>query len=157
MDVTVGLGTLHQVLIGLTDVTSDEMSPHRRILLARTPGEDHTLGLAIVDHFFRVARWDVQCEPYADRASLVCTVSTDWFAVVGLSLAGDTLVDEAAVTISALRAKSTNRELRVLVGGPACDRYPDLVARLGADAVARDGPSAVGIANSWLPPAGRVR
>ncbi len=157
MEVTIGLGTLHQVLLGLADPGSDESLPNRRILLGRTPGEDHTLGLAIVDHFFRVARWDVQYEPHADRAALVDAVSRGWFACVGLTLGFDTLAEEARKTIKAVRRESTNRGVRVLVGGPAFDRQADLVTIIGADAVARDGRSAVGIANGWLSPAGRFR
>jgi methanogenic corrinoid protein MtbC1 len=157
LDVTVGLGTLHQVLVGLTDVASDETLPHRRILLARTPGEDHTLGLAIVDHFFRVARWEVHHEPYGDRASIVAAVASDWYAVAGLSLAGDTFVNEARATICAMRTHSANPDLRVMVGGPAFSREPELATAVGADALARDGQSAVGIANSWIQPAERLR
>lgn len=156
MDVTVGLGTLHQVLIGLTDIASDETLPNRRIILCRTPGEDHTLGLAVVDHFFRVARWDVHHEPYADRATLVGAVAAEWYAVAGLSLAGDTFAEEARATISAMRCRSANPGLRVLVGGPAFERCPGLAAEVGADALARDGRSAVGIANNWLQTAGRT-
>jgi methanogenic corrinoid protein MtbC1 len=157
MDVTIGLGTLHRVLMSLTDLADEDALPNRRILLAGTPGEDHTLGLAIIDHAFRVARWDVQHEPYGDRGTLVGAVASDWFAVVGISLGTDGFADETARTIKDVRQASLNRFLRVLVGGTAFDRSPGLVHRVGADAVARDGKSAVAIANGWLASAGRFR
>jgi methanogenic corrinoid protein MtbC1 len=128
----------------------DSATPHRRILLGPTPGEGHTLGLAIIDHLFRSARWDVVFDPHADRHLLVDHVRNDWFAVVGLTLSADNFIDEASDTIAAVRGASINPRLRVLVGGPAFDRWDGLAARIGADAVATDGRAAVGIANLWV-------
>jgi methylmalonyl-CoA mutase cobalamin-binding subunit len=150
MEVTIGLGTLQQVLASLSDDRMDPAMPNRRILLGPTPGEGHTLGLAIIDHLFRSARWDVVFDPYADRRALLDQVHASWFAVVGLTLAADGFIDEAATTIQSMRSASMNPRLRILVGGPAFERWDGLCARVGADAVASDGRDAVDIANLWV-------
>ncbi|MEM8551982.1 MAG: cobalamin B12-binding domain-containing protein [Pseudomonadota bacterium] len=149
-DVTVGLGTLHQVVSHLSGRFVSHVLPDRRILLTLTPGEQHTFGLAIVDHFFRAARWDVDFEAETDFASLKRFVSRRWYAVLGLSLSGDTLVEEAAEAVSILRKASLNPQMRVLAGGPAFENRRELAAYIGADAVAVDGRDAVQIADRWV-------
>jgi len=150
MEVTIGLGTLQQVLTALSDDKMEPAMPNRRILLGPTPGEGHTLGLAIIDHLFRTARWDVEFDPYADRPALIGNVHDSWFAVAGLTLSADSFIEEARDTISAMRGASMNPRLRILVGGPAFERWDGLGARIGADAIATDARSAVGIANAWV-------
>lgn len=150
MEVTIGLGTLHQVLASLSDERMHPALPHRRILLGPTPGESHTLGLAIIDHLFRAARWDVSFDPYADRRALVDTVHAEWFAVAGLTLSADAFIKEATETVAALREASMNPRLRILMGGPAFERWDGLGKRIGVDAVASDGRTAIGIAKLWV-------
>jgi methanogenic corrinoid protein MtbC1 len=150
MEVTIGLGTLQQVLASLSDERMHPAMPNRRILLGPTPGEGHTLGLAIIDHLFRAARWDVVFDPYADRNALVESVHAEWFAVAGLTLSGDGRVDEARETIAALREASMNPRLRILMGGPAFERWDGLGQKIGVDAVVTDGRAAVEIADSWV-------
>jgi methanogenic corrinoid protein MtbC1 len=149
MEVTIGLGTLHQVLASLSDERVHPAMPNRRILLGPTPGEGHTLGLAIIDHLFRAARWDVVFDPYAERRNLVDQVHSEWFAVAGLALAADGFIDEAAETVAAVREASLNPRLRIVMGGPAFERWEGLGKRIGVDAVASDGRAAVQIANRW--------
>ncbi|MEM9222675.1 MAG: cobalamin B12-binding domain-containing protein [Pseudomonadota bacterium] len=149
VDVTVGLGTLHRVVSQLSTEFLTTPLPDRRILLGPTPGEHHTLGLAVVDHFFRVARWDVDFRPMATREVLMGAVQQNWFGVVGLSLAGDPFLEEAAATVGLLRAQSKNQAIKILLGGPAVARRNDVIEYIGADAAAADGADAVAIANRW--------
>jgi methanogenic corrinoid protein MtbC1 len=145
-DVTVGLGRLQQVLHELSSAfRSDLPTPEhgRRVLLVPVPGEQHSFGLYMVGEFFRRAGWDVWGEPRVDSgADLVQLVRSQWFAVVGLSLASETRVDALASGIRALRRASRNRAIGVLVGGPLFVAHPELVARVGADATAIDGGQA---------------
>jgi len=150
MEVTIGLGTLQQVLSSLSDERMHPAMPNRRILLGPTPGEGHTLGLAIIDHLFRAARWDVVFDPYADRRGLMEAVHTEWFAVAGLTLSADGFVDEARETVAALREASMNPRLRILMGGPAFERREGLGKRIGVDGVVTDGRAAVEIADRWV-------
>ena len=150
IEVTIGLGTLHQVLASLSDERFNPALPNRRILLGPTPGEGHTLGLAIIDHLFRTARWDVVFDPYADRVSLVEAVRNEWFAVVGISLSADAFIETAARTVVAIKDASLNPRLRVVMGGPAFERHDGLARKIGADAIAIDGRDAVEIAERWV-------
>ena len=145
-EVTVGLGRLQQVLHNMSAAFRAEVQPHehgRRVLLVPAPGEQHSFGLHIVAEFFRRAGWDVWSEPRINSgADLVQLVRSEWFAVVGLSVASDTRIDALANGIRALRRASRNRAIGVLVGGPMCLAHPELVTRVGADATALDGGQA---------------
>ncbi|MFZ1428352.1 MAG: cobalamin B12-binding domain-containing protein [Geminicoccaceae bacterium] len=145
-DVTVGLGRLQEVLHELSPLFRAEVEPHergRRVLLVPVPGEQHSFGLHMVAEFFRRTGWDVWSGSQISSGSdLVQLVRSEWFAVVGLSLACETRVDALATGIRALRRASRNRAIGVLVGGPLFIDHPELVARVGADATAIDGGQA---------------
>ncbi len=145
-DVTVGLGRLQEVLHELSPLFRAEVEPHergRRVLLVPVPGEQHSFGLHMVAEFFRRTGWDVWSgAQISSGADLVQVVRSEWFAVVGLSLACETRIDALATGIRALRRASRNRAIGVLVGGPLFIEHPELVARVGADATAIDGGQA---------------
>lgn len=145
-DVTVGLGRLQEVLHELSPLFRAEVEPHergRRVLLMPVPGEQHSFGLHMVAEFFRRTGWDVWSgSQISSGADLVQLVRSEWFAVVGLSLACETRIDALATGIRALRRASRNRAIGVLVGGPLFIEHPELVARVGADATAIDGGQA---------------
>jgi methanogenic corrinoid protein MtbC1 len=122
---------------------AEQQAHGRRALLAPVPGEQHTFGLVMVAEFFCRAGWDVWSGPAAARSDLVGLVRGTWFAVVGLSVAGDGHLDSLASTIRAVRRASRNRGIGVLVGGPAFIDHPELAATVGADATAVDGRQAV--------------
>ena len=157
MDVTIGTGTLQRVVASMTGAALQSTLPGRFILLGTTPGEHHTLGLAVLEHLFRQARWKVDYRPYAERTELLHAVEAYDYAVVGLSLSADTFIAEANETIAALRVASQNPGLRIMLGGPALMREVELGERLGADAVAVDGRVAVSIANAWASRACQTR
>ncbi|WMS42698.1 cobalamin B12-binding domain-containing protein [Acuticoccus sp. MNP-M23] len=150
LDVSAGMLCLHAVVSAISARFFTIAMPDRRILLGPTPGETHVFGLAIVEHLFRMAQWEVDYRPTADGENLIKAVKGQWFGLIGLSLSGDTLVEEAARVVRAVRDRSLNRNLKVLVGGPAFLRRRELSTYIGADAVAIDGPDAVKIANRWI-------
>lgn len=145
-DVTVGLGRLQEVLHELSPLFRAEVEPHergRRVLLVPVPGEQHSFGLHMVAEFFRRTGWDVWSgSQITSGTDLVQLVRSEWFAVLGLSLACETRIDALSTGIRALRRASRNRALGVLVGGPLFIDHPELVARVGADATAIDGGQA---------------
>jgi MerR family transcriptional regulator, light-induced transcriptional regulator len=75
---------------------------------------------------------------------------TEWFDVVGLSLSCDALFDRLVEAVPAMRRASRNRDLGVLVGGPAFLDRPDRVMCVGADASAADARDAPRIARHLL-------
>ncbi|MGF1456779.1 MAG: B12-binding domain-containing protein [Alphaproteobacteria bacterium] len=146
-DVTLGLARLHRLL---HELRSNVVMPAfrdgesiRRILLAPTPKEQHTLGVLILSDFFRSAGWRVDEELGPTREQLCTMVEQTRFDVLGLSVSCDRWLDDAADTVQALRRASCHHDLRVILGGPAFAQDPDLALRLGADAVALDGRQAV--------------
>jgi methanogenic corrinoid protein MtbC1 len=153
-EVTVGLGRLQQVLHDVSQMFHAERQAAEnghRVLLVPVPGEQHSFGLTMVGEFFRNAGWDVWSEPrIAAGRDIIQLVRSEWFAVVGLSLASETRIDALARGIRSVRRASRNRSVGVLVGGPLFVAHPELVAHVGADATAIDGGQAPAQALSVL-------
>ena len=75
--VTVGTGRLQQLLYQISDdfeADSPIVMHCRRVLLAPTPGEQHTFGLTMVASYFRRAGWDVGGGARCDEAGLIDAV-----------------------------------------------------------------------------------
>lgn len=156
VDVTVGLGRLHEVLHALDaggQVSTAPVADGNRILLASCLGEQHTFGLATVAGLFRHAGWQVRQELGISDNALVQAVRRDWFDVVGLSTSCGDRLDALAETICKMRRGSRNRAIRVMVGGNVFTCRPELAALVGADAMAFDGRQAVHQAQHLLGPA----
>lgn len=151
VDVTIGVSRLQRlvhIFEGLGQIPGYD--DKRRVLLACAPGEQHSLGSTIVQKFLRSAGWHVWtcASPRIDEPAEL--VAREWFAVVGFSLSADTHVDALAAAIARLREVSLNRRIGVMVGGSAVSRDPSIVARLGADGTAANGPATVILAKKLL-------
>ena len=152
-DVTMGLGRLQQILRELSGGLAEgsvQTREGRRILLLPCPGEQHTFGLVMVGEFFRRAGWDVSGGPTEIRLDVSSLVQGERFDVVGLSLAGDTHLAELSQCIRAVRQRSLNPDVVILVGGPAFLIHPEYVEQVQADAVATDGRLAPGMADELV-------
>lgn len=139
--VTLGLCRLHRVLRELDSafVSDTETEPNGLpVLLAPAPGEQHMFGVLMVAEFFRRAGWNVWSGSLHTRAELSAMVRNEWFALVGFSLSCESRSDALASAIQLARRDSCNRSIGILVGGRAFIENPDLVARVGADAMAVD-------------------
>lgn len=75
----------------------------------------------------------------ATRDELVRTLRDQWFTLVGISVGSEQQLESVAASIRAIRRRSRNRAIGVMVGGPVFVGQPDLAARIGADATAIDG------------------
>jgi methanogenic corrinoid protein MtbC1 len=151
-DVTIGLSRLQQVLRELSAPFENEASTATvgRIMLAAVPGEQHSLGVAMLESFFRRVGWEVYGGPSCTRAELVTLARDEWLDVIGLSLSSDVLLKNVRPTIQALRRASRNPALFVFVGGRYFLDHPDRAGEVGADATASDAPDALRRANSSL-------
>lgn len=146
MDVTQGVITLQIIVHEFSSEVQREartVVANRRALLLPVPGEQHTLGVALVGEYFRREGWRVWGGPPRSTEEIVELVSGQWFDVVGLS--ASRLSDPASVEaqINALRQASHNSEVRVLVGGQVFASAPELASAIGADATAVDGRQAM--------------
>jgi methanogenic corrinoid protein MtbC1 len=141
-DVTVGLGTLQQVLRQFGPEFRrliDKPSAERRALLLPAPGEQHTFGLFMVEEFFRRDGWHARSEPASDISRGLAVIRSEWFDVVGFSLSCSDLLDGLASAIRTVRSSAFNRNVRILVGGNVFLQNPELVSVVRADGTATDG------------------
>jgi methanogenic corrinoid protein MtbC1 len=152
-EVTVGLCRLQQVLRELAaEFTAEDAQPvsGRRALLVPLPGEQHSFGAQMVAQFFRRAGWDVCSDPVWDVAQLSRLVRRESFDLVGISVSRDGAVSALGDAVSAVRQSSRNPRACILVGGALLLAHPEYVAKVGADATARDGRQAVEQAETLL-------
>ena len=145
-DVTVGLCALQNLLRAYSSgEESGTVAPPNdgSVLLAALPGEQHTFGVLMLETFFRRAGWDVVGMPLATQEDILSAAARRRFAVVGLSLARKSGLNGMRGMIEAIRAKSRNRDILVLVGGQVFNDQPGLVRAVGADITACDASQAV--------------
>jgi methylmalonyl-CoA mutase cobalamin-binding subunit len=80
----------------------------------------------------------------SSESELLRAVASEWFDVVGLSVALDAQLTSLPDLIAHLRASSGNPQVRVVLGGPVFLMHEVSAAQLGADAIFTDAREAVG-------------
>ncbi len=146
VDVTIGLSRIQHLVRSLSPafqgdaVTKPEP---RHALLIPTPGEQHTLGVMIVEEFFRRSGWQCTSLADGDQAAIAKKVSKQSFDVVGLSTSCEVFIGNTASAIDTVRKNSKNQRVIVIVGGPLFWQRPELVRQVGADGSADDGTQAL--------------
>lgn len=153
VQVTTAMARLRRLVHDLETLCLDPLPvdpASRRVLLVPAPGETHTFGLALAAHFLAEAGWEVTTSVDNHLADVLERLRAEWFDVIGLSLSCDVCLDRLVAAVPALRRASRNRDLRVLVGGPAFHARPDRVRLVGADASVDDARDAPGIVQSLL-------
>lgn len=151
MDVTLGVSRIQQILRsiqGRVDVRSGD-GFKGRLLLAPSPGEQHTFGLRIAEEFFLRDGWEVRSNLKLQMDELIDLVTEESFDIVGLSLSAERLMDPLVSAIQEIRRKSMNRQVRIMIGGVLFVGRPDLVKKSGADVFVLDAREAVLQANEW--------
>ncbi len=145
-DVTVGMSRLQQIVHELSPEFEREAAQAfegRRILLMTMPGEQHTLGLMIVEEYFRRYGWDCCSSAPKDVRDMTRLARSQHFDVIGISVAWGALLDGIASAIQTIRKNSVNKAVVVMVGGAIFLENPQLVSRVGADGMAEDGRQAI--------------
>lgn len=157
IDVTLGVARL-QALLSLSNGTHKlaTRGEFRSVLMLTMPGEQHSLGIAMVEQFLEAGGWQVTSEREAAPDRLVQLVGRQWFAVAGIALSNDGNLDAAASAIARLREKSCNKSIGIMVGGPVFSADPGLARAIGADGTATSGPMAVVLAQKLLDAACRA-
>jgi MerR family transcriptional regulator, light-induced transcriptional regulator len=148
VSVAVGLSRIQQLLRSFGPSFSANVKARGEgfnILLALVPGGGHSLGVSVVEEYFRHAGWQVDNLGSAPRHVLLDRVHDTWFDAVGLSAGGEMSNDEIAATIALLRDASANPRICVVVGGYHFTENPDLALTLGADFGARDPDQAIAL------------
>jgi methylmalonyl-CoA mutase cobalamin-binding domain/chain len=147
MEVTLGLGRLHQLLHRVSQLEPgpdrlDSRGHGRRVLLATVPGELHCFGVLVVAQQFRQQGWEVWTEFPESIADLESMIRRRSFAIVGLSVAARAALELLPETIRAIRRSSHNRAVGVMVGGVLASTHRDQALHAGADALVEDGEQA---------------
>lgn len=145
-DVTIALGRVQHVVRELSlHSTYDSMpaSSGRSALFAAAPGEQHTLGLVIIEEFFRRSGWRTWAELSGSTSDVVSAVQAHHFDLFGMTASSDERLDQISPMIMSVRGASRNRDITVMVGGRLFVERPELVAEVGADAMATDARQAV--------------
>lgn len=154
VEVTLVLGRLQRLvrstLRKIPTRLDNGVSDRSQIILSALPGQQHTLGLLITSHFFRLDGWGVEMGPPFLPYATSDRVSETHFDVVAFSVATSSGLDDLAREIERVRVKSRNPSIAVMVGGGALTRVPDLVKRVGADGSATDAESAPAVARTFI-------
>lgn len=145
-DVTLALWRLQQLLRDFSPAFCADAgvkSAGLRALLAAGPDEKHDIahmmfGLVLAGEFFRRDGWDTWIEPDPAASAFLETVRTQWFDVVEFFASNDKKLDDLAKSIRVIRRESSNRNIGVMVCGPAFTERPELVLLVGGDAVVSD-------------------
>ena len=147
IDVTLGVARLQKLLAVFNDTYSlPSLDVRRNVLMAITPGNQHTFGATMVERFLLAAGWRVRTELDGTLKGIVGAVREEWFAVAGLTAGSDGQIEGLIETIAELRRKSKNPHIAVMVGGPMFSANPQLATDVGADATAINAPAAVLVA-----------
>ena len=151
-DVTIGVSRMHRILRdfrGVPDRFWSKSGVGHRALLLTVPGEQHTLGLRMVEEFLLREGWAVDSRPNISEDEIKELVSSENYDFVGMSLSGELFVDSMISAIMSVKSASKNRHIHVMVGGVIFYEQPYLIAKCGADAYAEDASGAVRQANTW--------
>lgn len=142
------LNTIVNNLVRLNQTKMPGMPAGRRVVLARTRDENHTLGLTIVAACFADSGWVVDGGPdmIADD-SLMQQLKSRSYDLMGLSVGAR--VPSAICKQIIMRGiqNSENRQLRSAIGGPAIVADENAFRDVGADIIAKSAIEAVGKAN----------
>lgn len=141
-EVTSGLCRMHQLLHEFSAAFLHDAAaaaPNKCVLLIPMPGEQHSFGLIMVAEFFRRDGWDVWDLHPSTAEDVFGVVRKQSFGLVGISLSCESRIDQLKPLISAIRAKSRNPAVGVMVGGQPFIGHPDRVTQVGADCTAVDG------------------
>jgi methanogenic corrinoid protein MtbC1 len=144
-EVTIGSGRIQCLMRELAAQLTNPalLGGTGRIIISLAPGEQHTLGTMIVAEHLLHDGWDVHFMSSYNEEYLLDKVQETHYDCVGFSISCTKHLNGLARDITRIRQLSTNRDIRIILGGPLVTKDPEIVARVGADGHAVDGASAV--------------
>jgi methanogenic corrinoid protein MtbC1 len=135
-EVTLGLAQLHKILHllpSMSELHKQYVPNGLTILLMPSPGDQHTLGLAMVAEFFQRDGWAVDGGTFAAADNPALLVKAKHYDAVGFSLATGLGFTRLQDCISAIRKTVSPSKLCIIVGGPFFTANPAKVSEVGAD------------------------
>jgi methanogenic corrinoid protein MtbC1 len=146
VDVTMAMWRLQQVIHELGNraaCPSARTRADRRVLFTVPPGDQHSLGLVMIEDFFRRAGWRTWSAADASLPDLCAVVERQWFELIGVTVSTGDHIDHLPALVRDLRAASQNAAVGIMVGGRIFTEHPELAARIGADGTAADAARAL--------------
>lgn len=115
-----------------------ELRSPRRILLARTHGAQHTLGVSIVASCFRDMGWSVDGGSDLEiDENLYTRLSNQPYDILGISVSRIDELKACSEVVRRIHATPKIRQMKIALGGPAVIAAPLAFQRIGADFVTR--------------------
>ena len=144
IDVTLGVARLQKLLAMFNGShLLPGLDTRRTVLMAMTPGDQHSFGASMVRRFLEGAGWDVESAFDRSATEIAKAASAQWYAVAGLTVGSERSLPALQETISLIRRESRNQMIGVMVGGPVFTANPALALEVGADGTAANAPTAV--------------
>jgi methanogenic corrinoid protein MtbC1 len=152
-EVTLGLAELHKilhVLPSMSELHKQYVPNGLTILLMPSPGDQHTLGLAMVAEFFQRDGWAVDGGTFAAADNPALLVKAKHYDAVGFSLATGLGFNRLQDCISAIRKTASPNKLCIIVGGPFFVENQDKVSLVGADLFVQDANLAPNLVQKYI-------
>ena len=152
-DVTMGLSRLQQVLREISrhaDPGSHRPTVRRRAYLVPSPGEQHTLGLSMIEEFFLHAGWETASDHAATASTILQTVSARHIDVLGFSIASEGFLKPLSNLIKRVRKATLNRDIVIMVGGRLFVDRPEFAAKIRHAVVLSEGVHVVDMAENLI-------
>ncbi len=119
----------------------------KRILLAKSHGTKHTLGVNLVTMCFRDMGWIVDGGADLEIGdSLFMRLSSHQYDLLGLSIGQLDEVRDCELTVERYRSMKKNSPTKIAIGGAAVLAYPDRFKGAKADIVARSAMEVLSLA-----------
>ena len=152
-EVTLGLAELHKILHllpSMSELHKQYVPNGLTILLMPSPGDQHTLGLAMVAEFFQRDGWAVDGGTFAASDNPALLVKAKHYDAVGFSLATGLGFNRLQDCISDIRKTVSPNKLCIIVGGPYFAANQDKVSLVGADLFVQDGNFAPDLVQKYI-------
>jgi methanogenic corrinoid protein MtbC1 len=151
-DVILGVGRMQRLLRSplMPEAPLHQGPPGGSILIAALPGELHGFEACVFEDFFRSADWQAERQTPANDQELIDRLKLRSVDVAALCVSSEIGLGRVALLVRRMRRESANPQLFIVVGGSALTGDAPAWKRIGADAIAMDGDSAVVAANSLL-------
>lgn len=151
IEMGLALARLHDILDGQSHAADRSLrGADYKIALLGLPGDQHLLGLSMVERAFTAHGWDARALRCGHMRDIERRVSENWFAGVGLGVNMTRQIDLARDAIQTIRAASRNKDIWVLVGGAAICAEDAICAHMDADAFAHDAQEALSLAEGLM-------
>jgi methanogenic corrinoid protein MtbC1 len=140
-EVTLAAGRLTQAVHAIGAESGETVEPQNaetRVLLALAPGEQHRVGIVMIEELLRRDGCEVMALHAHDTDDVIEAAGSDWFDAAAFSVSSRDLIKPLKDMIFRLRHASRNPGLQVLVGGAAVGGDTARARRMGADATALD-------------------